>query len=275
MHLHGKQKQPTRLSIFQKFSSSAVALLICTDIASRGLDFPSVDWVLQLDCPEDVETYIHRVGRTARYMAEGKGLAFLLPSEEEGMKKRWHDKGLNVKMIKIKESKMGNLMQQMQSFSFRDPEIKYLGQRVGCGTPTACGKTLIHVRWQSFVSYVKSIHLQKDKTVFKLSELPLDAFAASLGLPGAPQIKFVEQAKAQSKKNAIRATQVKTSALLEQNIATEVETPTALPVESEIAAVAEKEQADSESSDADSEESESEEDKVGIGLLCLPIKLIP
>lgn len=133
MHLHGKQKQPTRLTIFQKFSTSTIALLICTDIASRGLDFPSVDWVLQLDCPEDVETYIHRVGRTARYMAEGKGLAFLLPSEEEGMKKRWEDKGLVVKGIKIKESKMGNLKQQMQSFAFRDPEIKYLGQRVSVG----------------------------------------------------------------------------------------------------------------------------------------------
>ena len=42
-------------------------VLIATDIAARGLDFPSVDWVLQLDCPEDVPAYIHRVGRTARY----------------------------------------------------------------------------------------------------------------------------------------------------------------------------------------------------------------
>ena len=42
-------------------------MLIATDIAARGLDFPDVDWVLQLDCPEDVSAYIHRVGRTARY----------------------------------------------------------------------------------------------------------------------------------------------------------------------------------------------------------------
>ena len=42
-------------------------MLIATDIAARGLDFPDVDWVVQLDCPEDVATYIHRVGRTARY----------------------------------------------------------------------------------------------------------------------------------------------------------------------------------------------------------------
>ncbi len=41
-------------------------MLFATDIAARGLDFPKVDWVLQFDCPEDVASYIHRVGRTAR-----------------------------------------------------------------------------------------------------------------------------------------------------------------------------------------------------------------
>ena len=44
-------------------------LLFATDIAARGLDFPTVDWVLQVDCPEDVASYIHRVGRTARYIS--------------------------------------------------------------------------------------------------------------------------------------------------------------------------------------------------------------
>jgi hypothetical protein len=44
-------------------------VLFATDIAARGLDFPSVDWVVQMDCPEDVACYIHRVGRTARYVS--------------------------------------------------------------------------------------------------------------------------------------------------------------------------------------------------------------
>ena len=46
-------------------------VLFATDIAARGLDFPTVDWVLQVDCPEDVASYIHRVGRTARYTSGG------------------------------------------------------------------------------------------------------------------------------------------------------------------------------------------------------------
>ncbi|WWD20597.1 ATP-dependent RNA helicase DBP4 [Kwoniella shandongensis] len=176
MHLHGKQKQPTRLDIFQRFSSSKSALLICTDVAARGLDFPAVDWVIQLDCPDDVDTYIHRVGRTARYQAAGTALTFLLPSEEEGMKARWGEKAIEVKKIKIKESKMGNLKQSMQNFAFREPDIKYLGQR-------------------AFISYMKSIHIQKDKSIFKLSELPAEAYADSMGLPGAPQLKLGDQAK--------------------------------------------------------------------------------
>ena len=44
-------------------------VLFATDIAARGLDFPTVDWVLQMDCSEDVASYIHRVGRTARYVS--------------------------------------------------------------------------------------------------------------------------------------------------------------------------------------------------------------
>lgn len=118
------------MSTFTRFSQSTTALLICTDIASRGLDFPSVDWVIQFDCPEDVDMYIHRVGRTARYKSGGKGLVFLGESEEDGMKKRWEGKGIDVKMIRIKESRMGSLSQQLQGFAFRDPEIKYLAQRV-------------------------------------------------------------------------------------------------------------------------------------------------
>lgn len=130
MHLHGKQKQATRMAIFQKFSSSNNALMICTDIAARGLDFPAVDWVVQLDCPDDVDSYIHRVGRTARYQSEGKGLCLLTPSEEAGMVARWAEKKIDVKRIKIKESKMPNLAQSMQNLCFKDPEVKYLGQRV-------------------------------------------------------------------------------------------------------------------------------------------------
>ncbi|WOO79492.1 ATP-dependent RNA helicase DBP4 [Vanrija pseudolonga] len=225
MHLHGKQKQPTRMAIFEKFSSSNSALLICTDIAARGLDFPAVDWVVQLDCPDDVDSYIHRVGRTARYQSEGKGLCFLLPSEEEGMKARWAEKGIDVKMIKIKESKMGKLDQQMQSFCFKEPEIKYLGQR-------------------AFISYMRSVHIQKDKSIFKLSELPAEKYAASMGLPGAPQIKLLDQGKKVKERGGPKKDD-------------DEEGPTV--VHQKLAPLSDEEDEDDDDEDDDDEESEDEE----------------
>src|SRR3979490_3342448 len=56
------------------------------------------------------------------------------------------------------------------------------------------------------MSYMKSIYLQKDKSIFKLGELPADKFAESLGLPGTPKIKFLRKDPAQKEKNVTRET---------------------------------------------------------------------
>lgn len=130
MHLHGKQKQMTRLVTFEKFTKTKHAILFATDIAARGLDFPSVDWVVQVDCPEDAETYIHRVGRTARYESSGKAFLFLMPSEEDGMLEALNTRSIQMNKIKIKASRQQSIENQLQNLAFQDSEIKYLGQRV-------------------------------------------------------------------------------------------------------------------------------------------------
>jgi ATP-dependent RNA helicase DDX18/HAS1 len=62
-------------------------VLLCTDVAARGLDIPQVDWIVQFDPPLDIKEYIHRVGRTCRgYESKGKALLFLLPEEESYLK---------------------------------------------------------------------------------------------------------------------------------------------------------------------------------------------
>ena len=185
LHLHGRQKQTARLDITTKFSATKNSCLFATDVVARGLDFPAVDWVIQLDCPEDAETYIHRVGRTARYERNGRAVLFLEPSEEEGMLKRLQQRKVTVEKINVRQKKQQSIKNQLQNMCFKDPELKYLGQK-------------------AFVSYVRSVHIQKDKDVFKLNELPLKEFSASLGLPGTPKIKFLKGDNAKSLKNAPR-----------------------------------------------------------------------
>ena len=185
LHLHGRQKQTARLDITTKFSSIKHSCLIATDVVARGLDFPAVDWVVQVDCPEDADTYIHRVGRTARYERHGRAVLFLEPNEEVGMLTRLEQKRVIVEKINVKQKKQQSIKSQLQNMCFKDPELKYLGQK-------------------AFISYVKSIHVQKDKEVFKLSELPLEEFAAAIGLSGAPRIRFTKGDEAKALKNAPR-----------------------------------------------------------------------
>ncbi|KAH6676549.1 P-loop containing nucleoside triphosphate hydrolase protein [Halenospora varia] len=186
MHLHGRQKQAARLDITSKFSASKNSCIFATDVVARGLDFPAVDWVIQLDCPEDADTYIHRVGRTARYERAGKAVLFLDPSEEEGMLKRLEHKKVPIQMTKAREKKQQSIKSQLQNMCFQDPELKYLGQK-------------------AFVSYTRSVHVQKDKEIFKLNDYDLEGYAASMGLPGAPKIKFQKGDDAKKVKNQPRA----------------------------------------------------------------------
>ncbi|MCJ1351229.1 MAG: ATP-dependent RNA helicase dbp4 [Icmadophila ericetorum] len=185
LHLHGRQKQTARLDITTEFSKTKNACLFATDVIARGLDFPAVDWVIQLDCPEDADTYIHRVGRTARFERDGRAVLFLEPSEENGMLERLKHKKVPIEKINVRQKKQQSICNQLQNMCFKDPELKYLGQK-------------------AFVSYVRSVHIQKDKEIFKIDELPLEEFSASLGLPGAPRIKFQKGDNAKELKNASR-----------------------------------------------------------------------
>ena len=80
------------------------AVLFSTDISARGVDFPAVDWVVQVDCPEDTSTYIHRVGRTARYKSKGNALLLMLPSEVKFVDKL-KARGVEMKKLATKADK--------------------------------------------------------------------------------------------------------------------------------------------------------------------------
>lgn len=79
--LHGNVPQNERQATYRAFGAAKSGILICTDVAARGLDLPTVDWIVQYDPPAETADYVHRVGRTARKGERGHSLLFLLPRE--------------------------------------------------------------------------------------------------------------------------------------------------------------------------------------------------
>jgi len=84
--LHGKLVQKRREKAMERFReekpSGAGSALLCTDVAARGLDVPSISWTIQFDAPVDPSSYVHRVGRSARAGQVGNSLVFLTRKEE-------------------------------------------------------------------------------------------------------------------------------------------------------------------------------------------------
>ncbi|RXW22717.1 hypothetical protein EST38_g3140 [Candolleomyces aberdarensis] len=81
--LHGQLSQSQRLGALGKFKSGGRKILVATDVASRGLDIPSVDVVINYDIPTHSKDYIHRVGRTARAGRAGKAITLVTQYDVE------------------------------------------------------------------------------------------------------------------------------------------------------------------------------------------------
>ncbi|KIY03893.1 uncharacterized protein Z520_00584 [Fonsecaea multimorphosa CBS 102226] len=83
--LHGSLPQITRTNIVKRFAATtSPSLLVATDVASRGLDLPNLDLVIEYDPAFSAEDHVHRIGRTARLGRDGRAIIFLLPGKEEG-----------------------------------------------------------------------------------------------------------------------------------------------------------------------------------------------
>ncbi|AMD22780.1 HHR011Cp [Eremothecium sinecaudum] len=81
--LHGSLTQEQRLKSVNDFKTLEVPVLVCTDLASRGLDIPKIEVVINFDMPKSYEIYLHRVGRTARAGREGRSVTFVGESTHE------------------------------------------------------------------------------------------------------------------------------------------------------------------------------------------------
>lgn len=81
--LHSMMNQHDRTASLGKFKTQACNILVATDVASRGLDIPQVDIVLNFDLPKIAADYVHRVGRTARAGRSGRSLSLITPHDVE------------------------------------------------------------------------------------------------------------------------------------------------------------------------------------------------
>ncbi|PIA27449.1 hypothetical protein AQUCO_07700010v1 [Aquilegia coerulea] len=171
--LHGRMKQEVRMVIYSQFCEKRT-VLFSTDVASRGLDFnKAVDWVVQVDCPDDTASYIHRVGRTARYHSGGRSVLFLTPSEEVILQKLQSAK-VPVQLIKANTKRLQSVSGLLGSLLVKYPSMQALAER-------------------AFITYLRSIHKQRDKEVFDVMKLPIEEFSASLGLPMTPKVRFLDR----------------------------------------------------------------------------------
>src|SRR5262249_32440125 len=79
--MHGDLSQPLRERIMQAFRDSKIVHLIATDVVGRGIDVMGISHIINYDLPDDVENYVHRIGRTGRMGADGVAISFVTPEQ--------------------------------------------------------------------------------------------------------------------------------------------------------------------------------------------------
>lgn len=169
--LHGKMKQTAREKALASFTSLASGVLLCTDVAARGLDIPGVDCIVQYDPPQDPNVFIHRVGRTARLGRQGNAIVFLLPKEEA------YVEFLRVRRVPLEERKspddVCDIIPQIRSAAKKDRDVMEKGLR-------------------AFVSYIRAYKEHHCSYIFRWRELEIGKLGMGYGLlqlPAMPELK--------------------------------------------------------------------------------------
>ncbi|AES91328.2 DEAD-box ATP-dependent RNA helicase-like protein [Medicago truncatula] len=186
IHLHcssiyGKQKQQTRTTTFVDFCQAEKGILLCTDVAARGLDIPSVDWILQYDPPDEPKEYIHRVGRTARG-EDGKGnaLLFLIPEELQFLRYLKEAK-VPVKEYAYDEKKVANIQSHLENLVAENYFLNKMAK-------------------EAYKSYILAYNSHSSKDIFSVQRLDMQAVAASFCFSNPPNVSLNINMSKQRKK---------------------------------------------------------------------------
>ncbi|XP_071710280.1 DEAD-box ATP-dependent RNA helicase 18 [Rutidosis leptorrhynchoides] len=170
--LHGKMKQSAREKALASFTSLPDGILLCTDVAARGLDIPGVDCIVQYDPPQDPNVFIHRVGRTARLGRQGSAVVFLLPKEEA------YVEFLRIKRIPLEESPCSeealDVVPQLRAAAKKDRDVMEKGLR-------------------AFVSYVRAYKEHHCNYILRWKDLEIGKLGMGYGLLQLPSMSEVKQ----------------------------------------------------------------------------------
>lgn len=130
--LHGQMSQNRRLAALTKFRAKNRSILISTDVASRGLDIPHVDVVINFDIPTHSKDYIHRVGRTARAGRSGKAITFVTQYDVELYQRIEHLIGKKLPLYQTEEKEVLCLEERVaEARRIAKAEMKDLEEKKG------------------------------------------------------------------------------------------------------------------------------------------------
>lgn len=178
VELHGKQKQNKRTTTFFEFCNATQGIMLCTDVAARGLDIPSVDWIIQFDPPEEPKEYIHRVGRTARGGGKkGRALLFLLP-QELGFLKYLKQARIPLNEYEFPQNKISRVQNQLEKVV---SENYYLHKSAR----------------EAYRSYMQGYAQHTLKSCFNVAALDVLAVSKSFGFDAPPKVHLKISLKSQ------------------------------------------------------------------------------
>ncbi|KAF0698866.1 Aste57867_10543 [Aphanomyces stellatus] len=205
--LHGNVNQQDRTATFQAFCKASAGILFCTDVAARGLNLPTVQWIVQYDPPTETKDYVHRVGRTARSGAVGNSLLFLLPSESAYCD-HLKSLGLNVTALSLDSTLARSAFKGEFKASSKKAvhevvvhELQYLFEQT-----VLANAELFEMACQAFQSFVRSYatHSSETRQYFHVRSLHFGHVAKSFALREPPASNKVTKASQQAKGGSLK-----------------------------------------------------------------------
>jgi ATP-dependent RNA helicase DDX31/DBP7 len=182
--LHGSLAQNIRTATLKAFTDSKEpCVLICTDVASRGLDLPNIDFVIEYDPPFSADDHLHRIGRTARAGRSGRSLIFLLPGPEES-----YISILNSSSPSLIPHTADELLRKGfggigHEWEERATEWQLEVERWALESPK-----YLEMAWRGFQSHIRAYatHVAKEREIFNMQELHLGHLAKAFALRDRP-----------------------------------------------------------------------------------------